>query len=73
MQESSLLVQLNLFFYPNTMVVPLGNSSSDHIPLVVVIGTNISKARLFRFENFWVEKSDFYEVVKNSWNSPSNF
>jgi exonuclease III len=62
MQVDPLLVQLDWFFtstawtlkYPNTVVNPLARPTSDHIPLVVSVGTSIPKAKIFRFENHWI-------------------
>lgn len=76
MQQNPLLEQLDWFFtsvnwttsYPNTMVLPLAKITSDHIPCKVMIGTNIPKSNLFRFENFCPEHSGFYEAVHNGWN-----
>ena len=45
--------------YPNTMVLPLAKSSSDHLPCVVTFVTSIPKSRIFRFENFWVNQAGF--------------
>jgi hypothetical protein len=36
---------------------------------MVQIDTLIPKAEVFRFENFWVEQPDFFEVVQSTWNS----
>jgi hypothetical protein len=34
----------------------------------VVIGTNIPKAKVFRFENCWMQHSSFQDTVQNAWN-----
>ena len=78
MQENPLLEQLDRFFttsawisiYPNTVVLPLAKTSSDHVPCVVSIDTTIPKARVFRFENYWVDMPGFMECVKRSWEAP---
>jgi len=44
-------------------------SISDHVPCVVQIGTGIPKAKIFRFENFWVELPGFTETVQAVWNT----
>jgi hypothetical protein len=80
MQNQPLLEQLDWFFtsaewistYPNTVVLPLANTASDHIPCVVNIDTVIPKANIFRFENFWTEQPGFLDCVKKVWNSRSN-
>jgi hypothetical protein len=75
MQREPLLEQLDWFFtsqnwisvYPNTMVLPLAKKGSDHVPCVVHIDTNIPKAKIFRFENYWVDLPGFKECVTQSW------
>jgi hypothetical protein len=65
------LEQLDWFFstcewtlkYQNTMVFPLAKSTSDHVPCVVSIYTNIPKAQIFKFENIWIEQPIFLDVV----------
>ena len=79
MQDPPLLEQLDWFFvspswtssFPNTLVHTLAKPSSDHVPCVVTIQTEIPKASIFRFENFWVDLPGFKECVANSWNKPS--
>jgi exonuclease III len=79
MQASPLLEQLDWFFtssnwvsyYPNSLVFPLAKTGSDHVPLVVNIDTNIPKARIFRFDSYWVDLPGFAECVKDSWNKPT--
>jgi hypothetical protein len=76
MQENPLLVQLDWFFtsiawtlkYPNTVVNPLAKLTSDHIPLVVCVGTSIPKAKVFRLENHWICMLVFLQVVETIWN-----
>jgi hypothetical protein len=58
--------------YPDTMVLPLEKIGSDHVPSVVNIDTNIPKAKMFRFENYWVDMPSFQECVDNSWMKVSN-
>jgi hypothetical protein len=79
-QNIPLLEQLDWFFtssnwiliYPNTMVFPLAHSGSDHVPCVVSIDTNIPKAKIFWFENYWVQMLGFLDCVKESWGKPSH-
>jgi hypothetical protein len=52
------------------MVFPLVKPTSDHVPCVVSISTNIPKANVFRFENYWLQHSDFRNIVEASWNIP---
>jgi hypothetical protein len=80
MQAVPLLEQLDWFFtsanwivdYPNSMVLPLAKTGSDHIPCVVTIGTDIPKAKIFRFENYWINMQGFFDCVKKSWEKGSN-
>ena len=75
MQPDPLLEQLDWFFtspnwisaFPNTMVFPLSKPASDHVPCVVNIDTIIPKAKIFRFENYWVDMPGFAECVADSW------
>ena len=63
LQANPLLEKLDWVFtsvewtteFPNTMSFPLARMGSDHIPIHVKIGTDIPKAVLFRFENFWMD------------------
>jgi hypothetical protein len=76
MQEQPLLEQLDWCFtsanwildYPNTLMLPLARTTSDHTPCAVQIRTSIPKAQIFRFENFWVDQPGFTEVVQMVWN-----
>jgi hypothetical protein len=75
MQQDSLLEQLDwcftavnyIFEYPNTLMIPLTKTTSDHVPCVVQIGTSIPKAKTFIFENFLVEQPGFLDLVNNVW------
>lgn len=75
MQEAPLLEKLDWFFtseawtltYPDTTALSLARITSDHIPCVIKIGTCIPRSKVFRFENFWLQQSQFKEVVKNIW------
>jgi hypothetical protein len=79
-QNNPLLEQLDWFFtstnwisdYPNSMVLPLANTGSDHVPCVVVIDTSMPKTKLFRFENYWVDMLGFKECVSESWSNISH-
>jgi hypothetical protein len=80
MQQTPLLERLDWFFtysswtssYPATLVFPLVKPTSDHVPCVISIGTSIPKARVFRFENYWLQHSDFMQIVQNAWDIPVN-
>jgi len=77
MQQDPLLEQLDWCFtsvnwildYPNTLLLPLARPISDHIPCVASIGTSIPKARVFRFENHWLDQPGFMAIVQATWNS----
>jgi hypothetical protein len=47
--------------------------TSDHVPCVTTIGTKIPRAKVFRFENFWLEHSDLKTIVQSIWNIPVGF
>ena len=78
MQTSPLLEQIDWFFtsvawtsdHPNTMVFPLAHTVSHHVPCVVSIATCIPKAKVFRFENYWVDLPGFADCVSKVWNRP---
>lgn len=42
--------------------------TSDHVPCVITIPTDIPKSINFRFENYWMEHEDFLCVVQHGWN-----
>jgi hypothetical protein len=50
-------------------VQPLSKPTSDHIPHVLHIGTNIPKSKIFRFENYWANHPGFLDVVSTHWNN----
>lgn len=60
MQQEPLLEQLDWCFtsvnsildYPNTLLLPLAQTTSDHTPCMIQIDTSIPKANVFHFENF---------------------
>jgi hypothetical protein len=80
MQDQPLMQQLDWFFtspawtlsYPNTVVLPLAKSVSDHTPCKVQIGTHIPKATLFHFENYWTKLTGFMGTVSKAWFSCSH-
>jgi hypothetical protein len=74
MQAIPLLEQIDWFFtfvawttiFPSFLVLPLARITSDHIPHKIQIGTNIPKANIFIFENFWLNHPDCMEHIKNA-------
>lgn len=79
MQSSPLLEQVDWFFtsvawtnqYPHTMVLPLARITSDHLPCKIQIGTNIPKANIFRFENYWFSHPGCIDQISHAWLSPT--
>jgi hypothetical protein len=79
MPNQPLMQQLDRFFtssawtlaYPNTVVLPLAKSVSNHTPCKIQIGTHIPKATLFRFENYWTLIPGFMDIVSTAWFSCS--
>jgi hypothetical protein len=67
MQTEPLREHLDWFFtspswtthFLNTIVLPMAKSSFDHVPCMVTIDTVIPKAKISRFENYWVEHPIF--------------
>jgi thymidylate synthase len=53
--------------YPSTFVFPLFKPTLDHLPCVVATGTKIPRAKIFKFENYWLQHSSFKEIVENAW------
>jgi hypothetical protein len=43
---------------------------SNHVPCVISISTSIPKAKVFRFENYWMEHEQFMNVVSHGWSVP---
>ncbi|KAJ1412388.1 hypothetical protein SESBI_20509 [Sesbania bispinosa] len=54
-------------FFPHASAVALPAISSDHSPLVIQINPNASSGRMFRFEAFWEEHPECFEVVYREW------
>jgi endonuclease/exonuclease/phosphatase family metal-dependent hydrolase len=79
MQEIPLLQQTDWFFtsvawttqFPLSLVLPLAKITSDHLPCKVQIGTNIPKANIFRFENYWFNHPSCMEQITNAWLAPT--
>ena len=53
--------------FPNTLVLPLAKTTSDHLPCKVQIQTTIPRADIFRFENYWPLQNGFQEIMHDSW------
>jgi len=55
--------------YPETTCKALATEVSNHSPLVISISTDISKAHIFIFENFWLLKNDFQALLNENWSA----
>jgi hypothetical protein len=49
--------------HPNTTLTSLTRTTSDHIPLLVTITTDIPRAQSFRFENAWLLHPSFLPCI----------
>lgn len=45
--------------------------TSDHVPCVVKVSTNVPKGSIFRFENYWMEHDHFLFTVQHGWSLPT--
>jgi hypothetical protein len=78
-QLSPLLERLDWFFasvawltnYPGSFVSSLSRDTSDHTPCLISISTDVPKAKVFRFENYWLLHDDFMQVMEHGWNVPT--
>ncbi|KAJ1276319.1 hypothetical protein BS78_05G205600, partial [Paspalum vaginatum] len=78
-QEVPVLAKLDRIFvstdwattFPFASVKALDRLPSDHNPLVLDTGNNVSFGKKkFRFEKWWLEIPTFREVVTRAWSSP---
>jgi hypothetical protein len=44
----------------------MNKDSSDHVPLLLKYGATPPHSKLFRYENYWMERDGFEEIVKES-------
>lgn len=58
--------------YPETTCKALVKEVSDHSPLLISISTSIPKSHIFRFENYWLLKEGFQEILLNNWTAPDH-
>ncbi|XP_060200074.1 uncharacterized protein LOC132628293 [Lycium barbarum] len=55
--------------FPSISVQHLARVSSDHCPLLINLqDQNVNNIKYFKFLNFWTEKDDFQDLVKEHWN-----
>lgn len=79
MQSPPLLEKLDWVFTNNnwtlafleTTCTSLVVEVSDHTPLLVSISTDVPKAHLFRFKNFWLLREGFHDILADNWNNPT--
>jgi hypothetical protein len=57
--------------YPSTLVTPQGKPTSDHVPCVITIQTQIPGSKVFKFENYWIAHLGFLQTVCASWTKPT--
>jgi len=77
-QHPPLLERLDWFFtspswtisYPNTNASTLIMETSDHVPCLINISTQIPKRHIFRFKNYWLQHDDFMNQVHLGWYTP---
>ena len=54
--------------YPIANVRSASRLGSDHVPLIMDFGLHQTKKdHLFRFEKWWLEHEDFYDIVVDTW------
>lgn len=54
--------------FPLANVACLAKEVSDHTPLLLDLGENLSRGKKkFRFEKWWIERDDFKKVVSKAW------
>jgi hypothetical protein len=60
--------------FPLARVSTLPKNTSDHNPLLVDFGVScFSCKKKFRFEQWWMERRDFKEVVSKAWSEECRF
>jgi hypothetical protein len=62
---------LAMFLASSYSATALAMEPSGHVPCVISIGTSISKASIFRFENYWMDHEQFLNVVQHGWVVPT--
>ena len=60
--------------YPDVQIRAAPRVGSDHVPILVDLGTTPSKKPyMFRFEKWWLERDEFQTLVAEVWNTPCHF
>lgn len=75
--STPLLERLDWFFssasqttiYSFTSVSTLTMETSDHVPCLISVSTDIAKTHIFRFENFLLRREDFFDQANIGWYS----
>lgn len=75
MQNTPLFEKLDWIFtspgwrttFPNTSAIPMARLGSDHTPILIQISSNIPKAHIFRFDEYWLDFLEFKETVEKHW------
>ena len=44
--------------------------TSDNVPCVISVSTKIPRKSIFRFENYWLQHENFFQVVQQNWVAP---
>jgi exonuclease III len=78
MKHNPLLKKLDWVFvsqswslqFPGTEIRTLSWDISDHVPYCIIIKTDVPKAQVFRFKNFWLQHNNFQAVFKEAWEAP---
>jgi hypothetical protein len=80
-QDNPLLEKLDWIFtsknwtvnFPNTLATPMARLGSDHVPILIQVGTDIPRAQIFRFEEYWMDFDGFYETVSKCWDEATYY
>jgi len=78
-QASPLLERLDWFFtsnswtttYLGTVVTSMVMETSDHVPCLISVKTDLPKGNTYRFDNYLMEHEHFFEVVQHGWDLPT--
>jgi hypothetical protein len=76
-QDTPILARLDWIFVSNDWSLALPDSThtsatrptSDHVPLILEASSKALHSTIFRFENSWLNHSDFPFIVSSNWNS----
>jgi mannosylglycoprotein endo-beta-mannosidase len=55
--------------FPLAVVTGMNRDISDHVPLLLKYGATPPHSNSFRYENCWMEREGFVDIVKETWNS----